>query len=351
MKEKINRILVFCPNDSITGGPDALHQIVFYLNKSGFNAQIVYFAFSKKHVFSIPEPYKIYVSSFLTEKNVVDSSDTIVVLPENAVHKLKYFKKAKVFIWWLSVDNNIGRKSFFWKLFFFATLPARVIVNRDYYRKHFKEAIIKTIKAKRYSFKKELNNVEHICASYYAYDFVSKKTSQNVSLCIEPISKFFLKRYNESNVELDGQTRNNIILYNPKKSGEFVQQLATYAPDLAFEPLAGLSQNQLIEKYKSAKLYIDFGPFPGAERIPKEAVLFGCSIITGRRGASNFYGDVPIPDDYKFSDYQNQKEQIVQKIREILADYDKKKYDFDIYRETVLNLEQNFEKSLKENFQ
>lgn len=348
---KSKKIYVFCPNDFVTGGPDALHQIVFYLNQAGFDAEIVYYAYTNKHTFSIPDAYKKYVSKFIVEKDFFDDENNIVIVPEHAVEKLKFIKKSKVFIWWLSVDNNTNRSSFFWKLFFFATLPARVVVNWDYYKKRFGEAIVKTLQARTYSFKRELDNVEHICASHYAYDFVSKRSSKKVSLCIEPISKYFLEKYNESKPSLESSERNSAILYNPRKSGSFVQQLAAFAPDLTFEPLAGLTQDQLIEKYKRAKLYVDFGPFPGAERIPKEAVLFGCSIITGRRGASNFYGDVPIPDEYKFADYQNQKEQIVQKIKAILANYNEHKGNFDIYRNTVLNLEENFIKSLKENIQ
>ncbi len=348
---RLKTIYVYCPNDIVTGGTDALHQIVYYLNSAGFNAKMVYFAFSNKHQYTIPEAYTNYISSFILNEDVSDDPNSAIILPESAVHWQKKFRKAKVFIWWLSVDNNTNRSSFFWKLFFFATLPARVVVNWDYYKKRFGEAVVKTLQARTYSFKKELNNVEHICASHYAYDFVSKRSSKKVSLCIEPISKYFLEKYNESKPSLESQERNNAILYNPRKSGSFVQQLAAFAPDLTFEPLAGLTQNQLIEKYKHAKLYVDFGPFPGAERIPKEAVLFGCSIITGRRGASNFYGDVPIPDEYKFADYQNQKEQIVQKIREILADYNEQNNNFDAYRNTVLNLEENFIKSLKENIQ
>lgn len=342
------KIYVFCPNDFVTGGPDALHQMVYYLNQTGFSAEIVYYAYSNKHVFSIPEAYKKYVSTFTTEKEFIDSNDNVVILPEHAVDKLKFLKKSKVFLWWLSVDNNVCRSSLFWKIFFFATLPARVVKNWAYYRKRFGEAIVKTLQAKTYSFKNESDNVEHICASYYAYDFVSKRSSKKVFLCIEPISKFFLEKYNSQKNDLNSSDRKDVVLYNPRKSGVFVKKLADYAPNLNFEPLVGLSQEQLIDKYKSAKLYVDFGPFPGAERIPKEAVLFGCSIITGRRGASNFYGDVPIPDEYKFGDFQNQVEQIVQKIRELLANYNSKNKDFIVYRETVLSLENGFVKSLKE---
>ena len=342
------KIYVFCPNDFVTGGPDALHQMVYYLNEIGCDAEIVYYAFSKKHVFSIPEAYKPYISRFITEKDFVDDYGNIVILPEHAVNKLKLVKKSKAFVWWLSVDNNRNRSSLFWKLFFFATLPARVVKNWHYYKKRFAEAIVKTLQMEKYDFGAEPENVEHICASYYAQDFVSRRSKHKTTLCIEPISKVFLEKYNACKGEIDSLERKDNILYNPRKSGAFVAKLAELAPDLNFVPLKGLTQEELIEKYKTSKLYVDFGPFPGAERIPKEAALFGCCVITGRNGASNFYGDVPIPDEYKFADYSTQAELVIQKIRDVLANYDSKKSDFGAYRNTVLSLESNFMNSLKE---
>lgn len=345
MSEK--NIYVFCPNDIVTGGPDALHQIVYYLNNLNFDAKIVYFAYSKKHEFRIPDAYKIYLSDFIVEKDFIDKEENIVILPEHAVDKLKYLKKSKVFVWWLSVDNNVNRSSFFWKIFFFATLPARVVKNWNYYKKRFGEAVVKTLQAKTYSFKNEKDNVEHICASYYAYEFVSKRTTKKVSLCIEPISKLFLDRYSLQREHLECADRCDAILYNPKKSGKFVEKLAALAPDLIFLPLKNMNQEQLVEKYVTSKLYVDFGPFPGAERMPKEAVLFGCCIITGRNGASNHYGDVPIPDEYKYADYANRPDLVLDKIRDVLKNYSAKTKDFETYRNTVLDLEENFKKSLR----
>lgn len=341
------RIYVFCPNDFVTGGPDALHQIVYYLNEIGLDATIVYYAFTKKHVYAIPEAYKTYVSEFITEDDFIDCPENVVILPELAVDKLKHLKKSKVFIWWLSVDNNINRSSFFWKVFFFATLPARVLKNWQYYKRRFGEAITKTLQMKKYDFNAEPQNVEHLCASHYAYDFVSKRSKHKTSLCIEPISKTFLEKFDEQKGKLDSVPRSDVILYNPRKSGTFVQKLAEIALDLNFVPLKGLSQEELIEKYKTSKLYVDFGPFPGAERIPKEAVLFGCCVITGRNGASNFHGDVPIPDEYKFVDYAHQADLIVAKIRDVLKNYEAKKPDFDEYRKMVIALVGNFKNSLK----
>jgi len=344
------KIFVFCPNDVVTGGPDALHQMVYYLNQIGFDAKIVYYSFAKKHFYAIPEAYRIYVSSFITEDEFIDSPDKIVILPEHAVDKLRFLKKSKVFIWWLSVDNNVNRSTSLWKVFFFMTLPARMVKNWHYYKKRFGEAVVKTLQMKKYDFNAEQGNVEHLCASYYAYDFVSKRSKRKVSICIEPISKVFLEKIDKQNDKLELIRRSDVILYNPRKSGAFVQKLAKLAPDLNFMPLCGMSQGQLIETYKASKLYVDFGPFPGAERIPKEAVLFGCCVITGRKGASNFYEDVPIPDEYKFDNPSKEIIMILDKIRDVLGNYSEHRSLFDEYRKMVLSLESNFLTALREIF-
>lgn len=341
------KIYVFCPNDFVTGGPDALHQIVYYLNQIGLDATIVYYAFTKKHVYAIPDTYKKYISDFITEDDYVDSPENIAILPEQAVDKLNHLRNSKVYIWWLSVDNNTKRSSFCWKVFFFATLLARVVKNWHYYKKRFGEAIVKTLQMKQYDFNAEPQNVNHLCASHYAYDFVSKRSKRKIYLCIEPISKIFLEKFDEQKGLLNSVQRSNVILYNPRKSGAFVQKLSEIASDLDFVPLKGLNQEELIEMYKTSKLYVDFGPFPGAERIPKEAALFGCCVITGRNGASDFYGDVPIPDEYKFANYAQQVDLVVAKIRDVLKNYEAKKSDFDEYRKMVITLEGNFKNSLK----
>ena len=91
-----NRIVyVLCPANYVTGGPDALHQMVFYLNKIGVNAKIVYVTDSFKTNVSIPAPYTIYVDSFLTENDIVDVSTNSIIIPEVFVNKINNFKKAK----------------------------------------------------------------------------------------------------------------------------------------------------------------------------------------------------------------------------------------------------------------
>ena len=64
--------------------------------------------------------------------------------------------------------------------------------------------------------------------------------------------------------------------------------------EINFIPLKGYNQKELISLFRESMVYMDFGFFPGAERLPKEAVINGCLIITGRNGASDFHGDVHI---------------------------------------------------------
>lgn len=345
--KKYKKIFVYCPAFAVTGGPDALHQLTYYLNKIGCDAEIVYFTFSSEQI-AIPESYKGYVSSYRVEKDVQDIAENAIVVPEFAVQKIKRFKKSKVFIWWLSIDNNLNRSSSLWKWFYFATLPARLIRNFNYYKSHFREAIKKTIRKETYSFTTEQHNVEHLCASYYAYNYVRLHTKKKTHLCVEPISKFFLDSYNEwSKVQCPESNRSDEIIFNPKKSGTFVHHIASKNAQLKFIPLENMTQDQLVEKYKSAKLYVDFGPFPGAERMPKEAVLFGCSVITGLNGAASVYEDVPIPDTYKFESTPEHIPSIIKKIKDVLDRYEQTKKDFDEYRFTVLKLEERFIESLK----
>ena len=79
---KYDSIYVVCPANKVTGGPDALHQMVYYLNKIGRNATIVYYLENKKQFVEIPVPYRAYVNSFLLFEDTIDSESSAVIYPE-----------------------------------------------------------------------------------------------------------------------------------------------------------------------------------------------------------------------------------------------------------------------------
>ncbi|MGN1373568.1 MAG: hypothetical protein ACI4VK_05965 [Candidatus Coproplasma sp.] len=347
LKIRFNKIYILCPANCVTGGPDALHQIAFYLNILGINSTIAYVSNINSEI-KIPDPYKIYIDSFTTKEEIIDNEENAIILPETYAYLAKEYKKAKVFIWWLSVDNNLKNTSLLSKLFYCLTFPIRYVLRNKIYRGNAKKIFLARIKKKKYCFSKEQENISHMCASYYALDYVGTRSQKPVYKAIEPISKKFLEQYNKHKDDLSIDNRSNIIIYNPKKSGKYIKKLKNKYSDLYFLPLTGLSQDELIAKYKTSKLFIDFGPFPGAERMPKEAVLYGCAIITGKHGASAFYGDVPINDDYKFIERHHKA--VYEKIKYILDHYNEVYSDFNEYREVVLNLETGFINSLKELF-
>ena len=343
---KYKKIYVISPLSYVSGGADALHQMAYYLNQLHIDASVAYFSYTKMDAGTviIPAPFKVYINSFLLYDDIIDEKDVAIVIPEIYAYLNAEFKYADTYIWWLGIG---GYASIFRKSLLLISLPIRIIRHWDRYRINPKFIMKESLK---YSFTFEKKNVHHLCASYYTFDFVRKKSRKEVQKCIEPISKVFINEYEKMKDVIDDEKRQDLILYNPKRCEVYVQKLISYNPDLQFIPLQNLTQEQLIQKYLSAKLYIDFGAFPGAERIPKEAVLFGCNILTGQHGASNYYGDVPIPSKYKINEEKTGINEISAIIRWMLQHYQEIYRDFDEYRITVKKLELNFTNSLKHIF-
>jgi hypothetical protein len=339
--KSMKKIYVLCPYGLVTGGPDALHQLVYYLNNEGYDASIVYTDI-KSYKHEIPIPYQLYIEKYLLLDDIEDDNSNAIIVPETINNVLNNYTKMEKYIWWLSVDNDLNSSGFKNKV--------KIILKKIKFKNLKKIYKLNTLKLflqhKKFDFSSQ-EKIKHLCASYYAYDYVTKNSNskKNIYLCIEPISKLFLDKsvFNDKNKE-------DIILYNPKKNFEFTKKILERVNDYKFIPLTGYTQDELINLYSRAKLYIDFGNFPGAERIPKEAVINGCCIITGTLGASKFYNDVPIDENYKFEAIDSSLNNITNKIYEIMDDYEGHIDNFENYRKTVLNLEGNFIKQLNQIF-
>ena len=139
-------------------------------------------------------------------------------------------------------------------------------------------------------------------------------------------------------------------MYNPKKGIEYTKKLILYATHIKWVPLENLSREQMSEVLQSAKVYIDFGNHPGKDRIPREAAISGCCVITGKRGSAGFYEDVPIPNELKFNEEKKKKKNICDRITDVFDNYG---YYYGIlsnYRTIIKNEEAKFDRDLKEVF-
>ena len=69
------------------------------------------------------------------------------------------------------------------------------------------------------------------------------------------------------------------------------------------------------------------------DRIPREAALAGCIVITNHEGAAGFQSDVPINSKYKIEEFDAYK--IVSLLEKSVKDYSGCRKDFDSYRKTI----------------
>jgi hypothetical protein len=269
---KANRkIFVCCPGNLITGGPELLHQLVDALHSFGIEAYISYFPFSK--TFDVPEPYKKYKVS---QKFIEDNPDNLIIVPESATGLLRKFSKAKCAVWWLSVDNY-------------------------YYRLHkglfldLRNSIATLLLGKRLPIQM-LKKFQHYTQSQYATNFLGQFKIQTQSL-----TDYINDEYLQFN-PLDSQLKEDIIAYNPKKGIGVTEKLIEANPNFQFIPIANMTREEVVSLFRKAKLYIDFGHHPGKDRMPREAAMLGCCIITGQKGSALNDLDIRIPKKFKIAE-------------------------------------------------
>ena len=254
------KIFVVCPAYAKSGGPELLHQLVFALNKLGYFAQIAYYSFEDCLCTSISYPE--YVDTSIGIKDIEDSNNSIIVLPETRIDLSSLYFEAKICIWWMSVDNYFSIYSFI-KQFRHKDIKS---VIRYIRQKRWKWALTKISKQPYY----------HLAQSQYAIDFLYRNGFKNV---------YYLSDYINVSYSVGEYTpllRKNIVLYNPKKGYKFTKKLMSYDKSIEWLPLINMTGEEVKQLLLSCKVYVDFGNHPGKDRLPREAVLCGCCLITGR---------------------------------------------------------------------
>lgn len=331
-------IYVMCPAGSYTGGPTLAHQLCYMLNNLGINASMWYFCspWKRKKIEPVHPLYKHFNNPYVVDKPADISTNTIVAL-ESKTSILKEFKNAKRTIWWMSVDNyylNMGNFVEVLKRKYFHFKPTLE------YSKRFKD------KKKYLEFKKP--DIIHYVQSEYAKSFLLNEG-------IDESKIFELGDYIEDDIIeahkfVDFSDKRDSILYNPKKGYEFTKKIILQNPQYDWVPLINMTKQEVIRALLSSKLYIDFGTHPGKDRFPREAVLCGCCVITGLKGAAANSVDIPIPKKYKFEDNIDCLDDISMAISDIISNYPERIKDFEPYCIRTLNEKENFRKEVEECF-
>ena len=322
-------IYVICPEKRETGGTELAHQLVDCLIRKGLSAFIVYVNEEEYVSASIPIGFNKY--SIKVGDKPVDSSNNVLVCPETLLNFSQGFKNIQILFWWMSVDNFFLNSSLFDQLRFFGFDTTLRNVHGKLVRK------VKLCGSNSIFALKKMKNIKiHLYQSRYAELFLQI----NNLFPTMPLSDYTNQDFVNSSLD-DISQKEDIILYNPRKGIKITQKIMYKMPLYRFVPLIGLKRNELHDYLRKAKLYIDFGNHPGKDRMPREAAINRCCIITGKDGSAKYFEDVPIPDKYKFD--KNEIDSIVKYIKDILENYEHHFQEFEQYRSVILKEKEIFE--------
>lgn len=331
MINKNTIIYVLCPAYKKTGGPELLHQLVKELNENNIRSYITYFDIKKNDKNYTADDFKKYISDYKTLEDIEDKKDNIIITPEK-ISAIKFTRKkkfARKIIWWLSVDNFKIHYGLINSLKAHGPITMPILC--------LKSEIL-------FSFSYIYDFDYHLVQSYYAIDFLKNNNVKNIIYLSDYVSDEYLS------IKENWGKKEDIIVYNPTKGQKFTDKIIKRAPNLKFIPIKNLTTNQVKELLLKAKVYIDFGYHPGKDRIPREAALCGCCIITNNKGSARYFNDVPINNEFKFIDSDDNIEDIISKITYCIKNYDDEIVKFKEYRQYIQNEKNQFKLDVKNIF-
>lgn len=304
---------ILCPANYVTGGTELLHQLCDSLNNIGLDCKIVYSIEGSR----TPIPFSKY--NVKIASSITDHFKSVAIIPEIFLSKIQDYKHCKIICWWLSVDNFFysGNSTIFDSFKWNKNYALRLFIKRLTSKNNIRRPIsLKKIRQRR---------IYHLFQSEYAHQFLIKNKFDYRL----PLSDYLNDEYLHPNTL--NINKENIILYNPKKSLPIINTLIKKVNYYKWIPLENLSIKELINLYAKSKLYVDFGNHPGKDRIPREAVVNNCCLLTSKNGSANFYEDIPIPEYYKINLNKTPIKMIISKIEDIINNYDEKIIDFKFY--------------------
>lgn len=347
------KIYIMCPANFATGGPELLHQLAFELRSLEIDAKMFYVGQGGHNYHGKVSPvHDNYVSYNIPYVDSIDdSAENIIIFPETYLRKLNDFHKIRKVIWWLSVDNSLVPLDLVNIVFKQGEISRRIlcklillISKLPILKKLYKNFPLRYLR-------KILTNAEeygviHLAQSVYAMQFLRGLGINSSYYLSDYLREDYLSRS-----KIDINSKKNIIAYNPKKGYEFTKEIIKQSKGvLVFVAIEHMTVEQVTDLLIKAKCYIDFGSHPGKDRLPREAALMKCCVITGKQGSAGFFEDLPIPDEYKFENDIKIIPAIIGRLKYCLENYSDAIKDFEGYRNFIYNEPILFRQNVKDIF-
>lgn len=305
------RYYVFAPWGDVSGGPELLHQLCAALRDCGEMAYMYYYGRTAA-LDPTPEIYKRYGNPVAT--SLIDDASSVVVLPEVVFSLVSDMNlhQVRIIAWWLSVDNYFINP--FNHMSEYDTLDPFGLAHNP--------------------------NILNFAQSAYAMDFLYKRMGVDEAFYLGDYINDDIIEYALSYAETT--PRQDICLYNPAKGLDNIRPIMERCrPDIRWIPIKGFSTIEIATLMCFSKVYIDFGIHPGMDRIPREAAVCRCNVITNRLGSAAFAEDVCIPDCYKIADMTDY-DGVLAVLYNLMDCYDERVGEYDSYRQMILGQKADF---------
>ena len=322
----MSKIFILSFASHFTGGTEASHQLCQSLRNNGFDAYIYYI--NVQHgIDPVHELFKTY--NIRIADTFIDVPDNFIIFPEILTEAIFMVKYAKKIIWWLSVDN------------YYNNLFARLESNQYGAMKLFNIA------------QPDMFDCYHFTQSHYAKEHLLFHGVDVKRIFM--VTDYINSRYMPlADSEYVSEGRESVCLFAPRRGLEFVEMLKAYGANLSeriiFVPIENLEPQEVPLFMRQARVFIDFGFHPGMDRMPREAAINGCCVITNTDGAARYDQDVPIPKEYKIEGTAENFGRIYDLIRSCVTHYDNHIHNFAEYRQFIRSQKANFEKEVVECF-
>lgn len=287
------KVHVLCPASSVTGGPEALHQLVDAGQQLGFDIGMVYLPEDDPD--PTPAVFRLYQPRVW--RSVVDTPGSVVIVPETGTTQLLQLRHATRVHWWLSVEHfQMRAEAFRQAQGGQGASPLDFVFDPRF-------------------------GVVHLAQSEYARQWVARQGADSLM-----VTDYIRDEIVQRARRLRDGPKDNIVAYNPKKGLEFTQKLMAASPRSGpgawtWVPIENMSPAEVAALLGRARAYVDFGPHPGRDRIPREAALCGCTVITNTQGSAANPLDVPLPPALKFDErHPLTVPQVITRLGELMLD-------------------------------
>jgi len=257
------------------GGADAMHMLCGELSAQGQYAAMVYEP--EADPLPILEPFaSMYgIANRETRKENRDEEDTVQVMPAGwGPNWYQYDPDTPSCLKFSGEGNYRSTKVMYW---------LGIGIWQDWERE---------VDAPIDPSHPNLKRCLHACGSQRAYDFLVNSGE------VDPSTVFFLRDFTDplfihGEEEIAEAKREAVVLYNPTKGMEHTERIMALLHGVRFIPLVNMSHQQMRDWGLRSRVYIDFGPFGGREKMHREMSVCGCTVITGDEGSSANPIDVP----------------------------------------------------------